>query len=213
MQKCKIEGCYNKISNKSTGLCHKHHLRFIRYGTTELTRNKVDKSKKCKVAGCERNQETNDGFCLLHYKRFRRTGKTELNKKQKCKYCDRIAIAKGLCNKHYQNYRRHGDAEYSDKKRKELNKYGYKKSYGKHAVEHREIYENEYNVELSKNDIIHHIDLDKQNNDIENLYRCNLSKHAIIHQQLNKIAGELIRGGLIKFKNGEYYICKQFAAL
>lgn len=210
MQKCKVEGCNSKISNRSTGLCHKHHLRFIRYGTTELSRNNVDKTRKCKAPGCENTQQTTVGLCLLHYKRLQRTGSIQLKerKKQKCKYCDKTSIAKGMCDKHYQNYKRHGDPEYSDKIRSGVNKYGYKKSFGKHRVEHRDIYEKSFDIELSGSDIIHHIDLNKQNNDIGNLFRCSASEHSTIHQQLNKLAGELVRAGIIKFKNGKYYVDK-----
>jgi hypothetical protein len=207
MQKCKIEGCNKPISNKQTGLCHKHHLRFVRYGTTELTRNTVEREKECIVEGCHNLQQTRDGYCLKHYKRFKRTGSVELQKNEpkKCKYCDRMAVARGMCNKHYQNWLRHGDAQYTDKIRKGTNKHGYKKSQGKYRVQHRKIAAEMLGRDITPQEVVHHIDMDKLNNNKENLYVCNKNEHSSIHQQLNKVAGELVKCGIIKFKNGKYY--------
>jgi len=56
---------------------------------------------------------------------------------------------------------------------------------------------------------IHHIDGDKQNNDISNLILCkNLSEHRLIHDSLEKIAFELYQKGIIKFNHTlkKYYL-------
>ena len=54
---------------------------------------------------------------------------------------------------------------------------------------------------------IHHIDLDRLNYKIENLYLCkSKSEHQQLHSSLNKIISKLVKNGTIKFKNGEYYL-------
>lgn len=208
MQKCKIENCNNSICSKSTGLCHKHHLRFIRFGTTELTKNTVKKCEHCIVDGCDNYQQTRCGYCLTHYKRFKRAGGTDLLDRtpKKCKYCDRVAVGRGMCSRHYQNWKRHGDAEYTDKIRQGTNKHGYRKSQGDYRVQHREVAAKLLGRKLSSKELVHHIDLDKLNNNKENLYVCNVVEHSSIHQQLNRVAGELVKLGIIKFKDGKYYI-------
>ena len=207
MQKCKVEGCNNPVSNRKTGLCHKHHLRFIRYGTTELSKNTVKRNEKCKVEGCNRLQQTRIGYCLKHYKRFVRYGTTELPKRErkKCKYCGRLAVAREMCNKHYQNWKRHGDPLYTDKIRQRPTKDGYEKARGKYKVRHRKIIAELLGRELLSNEVVHHIDMDKLNNNKENLYVCTKNEHSSIHQQFNKLARELIKYKIIKFKDGKYY--------
>lgn len=57
-----------------------------------------------------------------------------------------------------------------------------------------------------KSEPIHHIDLDRTNYHISNLYLSkNNSHHQSIHSQLNKVIAQLIRKGILKFKNGKYY--------
>lgn len=209
MRQCCVEGCDNKISNRETKLCHKHHLRFKRYGTTELTRNRVDGSQQCLVEDCERKQQTNDGYCLMHYKRQTRTGSTELPSKVdiKCKYCDRVAIARGMCGKHYQNWSRHNDPQYSDKNKSKPNYYGYTKSQGEYRVKHREVADRKLGRKLRQGEVVHHINLDKSDNIESNIYVCkNLSEHFSLHQQLNRVAGELVKLEYIIFENGKYRI-------
>ena len=59
---------------------------------------------------------------------------------------------------------------------------------------------------LSKSEGVHHIDGNKENDNIENLYLYNGHlKHVKMHNQLEKIAYELIQKGIIKFKEGEYF--------
>ena len=171
--------------------------------------------EKCIVAGCNRKKETSIGACLMHYKRYKRYGSFELPKKQKpkkCKYCDRLAVARGMCNKHYQNWNRHGDPLYTDKIRKHnretvRNKHGYlRDANGKWR--HRNIAEKHFKRQLGKNEIVHHINVDKLDNRIENFYICSRKEHMYIHNNLEQIAGELFKKGVIGFKNGKYYICK-----
>jgi hypothetical protein len=57
----------------------------------------------------------------------------------------------------------------------------------------------------SKKEPIHHIDFNRNNSKLENLYLCKSHKdHALIHQSLEDVARELFARGLVQFKNGIY---------
>lgn len=73
---------------------------------------------------------------------------------------------------------------------------------------HRIIFEKEKNIKLKKKNIIHHIDGDKKNNEIDNLLFCeNSSIHRLVHSQLEKISYQLIKEGFILFdKENKVYI-------
>lgn len=212
-KKCKIVGCGTNISSRETGLCHKHNLRFIRNGTTE--RKSVDRTKKCNHSNCENTQQTFKGYCLTHYKRFIRYGTSELPNKtlerdKKCKYCDKTigksGGARGMCNRHYQNEVRHKDPLYADNKRDDVKSNGY---YGQVSgkARHRHIMEHHLGRYLERDEVIHHIDLDKTNNLLENLYVCKSnSDHQKCHVQLQHIGAELFKRGIIGFDDGKYFI-------
>jgi len=58
-----------------------------------------------------------------------------------------------------------------------------------------------------KTEPIHHIDLDRTNYHISNLYLSKTpSHHQAIHSQLNKVIAQLIQKGILKFKDGKYYV-------
>lgn len=70
---------------------------------------------------------------------------------------------------------------------------------------HRKIVEDNIGRELSRDEIVHHIDCDKTNNAIKNLHVCKgQSEHQLLHRQLERIAGEFVRRGLILFEDGNY---------
>ena len=58
------------------------------------------------------------------------------------------------------------------------------------------------------NEVPHHIDDNKSNNNPENLYITTLRGNRIIHKQMESITAELYKRGFIVFNNkkGEYYI-------
>lgn len=78
----------------------------------------------------------------------------------------------------------------------------------KSTLNHRNIYQSYYNVVLRPNQPIHHIDGDKLNNSIENLYMTDSSEHTKIHKQLESLAFELVSKGVISFdkEQGKYCI-------
>lgn len=55
---------------------------------------------------------------------------------------------------------------------------------GKRVYEHRHVYERFNNIKLTKNDIIHHVDGNKSNNDPENLIKCTRQSHLWMHQAM-----------------------------
>lgn len=73
--------------------------------------------------------------------------------------------------------------------------------------EHKIVMETSLGRSLTKQERIHHVDLDKLNNNLNNLYLCsNESHHRQLHKQLDKIVSSLIKDGIISFnhKTGEY---------
>ncbi|MFW9970124.1 MAG: HNH endonuclease [Candidatus Odinarchaeota archaeon] len=76
-------------------------------------------------------------------------------------------------------------------------------------AEHTLIMEKKIGRLLKKGEIIHHIDEDIRNNHPDNLYLCkNAGIHQKIHFQLQKIAIQLYKKGIIGFNRdiGKYYI-------
>jgi len=72
---------------------------------------------------------------------------------------------------------------------------------------HRKVMEDFIGRDPEKSELIHHIDGDKQNNSIENLYITKgVTDHAKIHHNLDDITYKLIRLGVVKFENGNYII-------
>ena len=77
--------------------------------------------------------------------------------------------------------------------------YKYHIEYDKKVYSHRLNMEKEIGRKLLKTEIVHHIDCDKTNDDINNLLICSASEHKLLHLQLEHISRELYRQGLITF--------------
>ena len=75
-----------------------------------------------------------------------------------------------------------------------------------YVYEHTLVYEKEKGVLPLQNQVIHHIDMDKLNNNIDNLYLCNYKEHIKAHRSLEKIAKKLMAMGILGFEKGEYII-------
>lgn len=73
---------------------------------------------------------------------------------------------------------------------------------------HRILYEKHYGIKLTKEQIIHHLDGNKKNNNISNLLLTkNMSEHRKVHAQLEAVAFQLYKEGFIKFdKNENKYV-------
>lgn len=82
---------------------------------------------------------------------------------------------------------------------------------GEKIFEHRENAEKKIRRKLLKNEIVHHIDGDKKNNSLNNLYVCkDKSEHMRLHDNLEKITMQLVKEGIVKFdeEKKEYFINK-----
>lgn len=64
---------------------------------------------------------------------------------------------------------------------------------------HRLIVEERLGRYLKKEEHIHHVDFDINNNDFENLYIASNKKHQGLHGKLNKLIGKLVKEGIITF--------------
>lgn len=87
-------------------------------------------------------------------------------------------------------------------KNKTLNKYIIDHGYNREksgAFQHRVVMENHLNRKLLKHEIIHHIDGNKSNNDINNLWLTNLSDHTKAHKSLENIAISLYKQNKVLF--------------
>lgn len=175
---------------------------------------------KCEIEGCERKAVTNNKVCghvcSMHYKRFKRHGSFENRipvvvrryKGMKCLYCDTIIDKdenkgrRGMCFKHYQMWRIHGDPMHFDGRERKPNSHGYFRKGQK--GEHRKVYEDYYGITLTHEQQIHHIDFNKTNNSIENLWLYNTgSEHTKAHRAYEKLRKQYPTGN-IKFENGVY---------
>jgi hypothetical protein len=86
---------------------------------------------------------------------------------------------------------------------------------GNYIFEHILVVEKNIGRFLEKHEIVHHIDKDKQNNSIENLYlfsgkdnKESAQMHNAAHESLEQITIELYKSGLVEFKDGIYHITK-----
>ena len=71
---------------------------------------------------------------------------------------------------------------------------------------HKVIVEEDIGRKLTSNEMVHHIDCNKLNNDIDNLWVCNKRTHMKAHRSIERLISSLIEGHIIKFnkKTGEY---------
>ena len=75
-----------------------------------------------------------------------------------------------------------------------------------YVYEHTLVLEKEIGRLPNKNEVIHHIDLDKKNNNIDNLYLCDSRKHLVCHRSIENLIKPLMEMGIIVFESGVYKI-------
>lgn len=114
--------------------------------------------------------------------------------------------------------------EYYDKLKKDNNppkrdnrkseyKIVYSPKHNRAIAYHRYVMEEFLGRELTSEENVHHIDLDKQNNNLNNLIVCNNSEHSKYHFGTWKLISELVKTGLVKFdKDGGYYFSGELAS-
>lgn len=78
-----------------------------------------------------------------------------------------------------------------------------------YVFDHVLAWEKKWGVVPSREQPIHHIDLDRKNSDVKNLYMfANHKQHQEAHRSLEKVSQELVKKGVIGFAVGRYFIKK-----
>jgi len=73
--------------------------------------------------------------------------------------------------------------------------------------EHIVLLEKALNREIKKGEPIHHINLDRQDNKLSNLYLCSNHKiHQGVHNSLDEVVSILIKNKVIGFSCGKYFL-------
>jgi hypothetical protein len=76
-----------------------------------------------------------------------------------------------------------------------------------YRLQHHLVIEDSLGRPLEKGEIVHHIDGNKLNNSIDNLYLCkSVAEHRQIHAQLENVAMQLVASGVITFNDGVYRV-------
>lgn len=91
----------------------------------------------------------------------------------------------------------------------EVGGYMYQYIDGEKVCLHRHVVEQSIGRPLADEERVHHIDGDKTNYRLDNLYLCSdRSVHMFVHSSLERVAFQLVRNGVIKFNSdtGEYYL-------
>lgn len=86
--------------------------------------------------------------------------------------------------------------------------YEYKNTYGGRIREHIYLIQKKIGRQLYKNEVVHHIDDDKTNNNIDNLDLCTATEHNNCHAKIEKIVFELYKQGIVGYDKLEkrYYL-------
>lgn len=81
---------------------------------------------------------------------------------------------------------------------------------GKRVPEHRQVVEDHLGRRLGDDERVHHINCDKRDNRLENLWLCDgAAAHSRAHHSINGILAELLERGVIEFDRAEgvYRLC------
>ena len=81
-----------------------------------------------------------------------------------------------------------------------------------YTLQHRYIMSKHLGRKLLKDEMVHHIDMDKTNNDINNLWLCDASQHQIAHTSYNTLCAIGFKKPIqfaFDTKKGIYYITKE----
>lgn len=75
-----------------------------------------------------------------------------------------------------------------------------------YVYEHTLVAEEKYGRLPEKTEVVHHINLDKLDNSMDNLWLCGNKEHIMCHRSIEKLIKPLLEKGIIGFDNGKYYV-------
>lgn len=155
MPKCSVADCQRPI--KYTGLCGMHYKRLWRHGDVDkILQPKKLPEMECSQPDCDRQIGHSNGLCIICNQRLTRYGRL-----------NNILSPKGSGYLDAQGYWRIPGRD------------------GNSVLEHRDIMEKSLGRRLTSEEVVHHIDEDKLNNDLSNLMLLNnQSEHMKLHWRL-----------------------------
>lgn len=89
--------------------------------------------------------------------------------------------------------------------------YPYRTGGYKHIREHQYVMEIHLQRRLAKGEVVHHIDGDKTNNSLENLYLTSVTEHNKLHAESENLIFLLVKQGLVNFnrETGRYELARK----
>jgi len=121
-----------------------------------------------------------------------------------CRHLKRLGITRPLSGLNSRNKKRNGEVIKTGYPVLHLPNHSRASAVG-YVFKHVLAMESKIGRVPTKQEPIHHIDLDRLNYHIKNLYLCKDGvDHQRTHRSLDKVVSKLIKNGTIKFKNGQY---------
>ncbi len=123
-------------------------------------------------------------------------------------------IGKKSKEKFTEKYINHIKQKHQGNKKRAINGYILIKDYNhpnknshNDILEHIKVMSEFLNRPIKKGEIIHHINMVRDDNRLENLYLySSIASHVKAHGRLNKLVKKLINNKILKFENGEYLL-------
>ena len=162
--------------------------------------------KKCKIDNCDNEVLKGRTYCKQHYNEYRKRLRLEkISKGIKCRTTyTRECI---VCGKTYEAFRK--NSKYcslkccnSIKSNSGYNPYVYDKgNYKNNLHVHRNIAEDVLKRKLTYNEVVHHLDGEPTNNNLNNLIVISRGKHNSLHNYLNEQRAILQRCNNVNIEN------------
>lgn len=159
---------------------------------------RMDNIKKCIIEGCECNADPGRRYCHAHFLQ-RKSEQRKARKAKGLKVRTTYDVSCIICGATFKSTRKSG--KYCSTCFSKLNKftissgaYVYNKGkYKEGLLTHKAIATKVLGRPLSTNEVVHHMDGNKENNSISNLIVLSRSKHVALHRFLN-MQGALMQG-------------------